>query len=100
MDSAKGPETISYMGHSSVSYTLGNGGLAGMIWMYLVAIVGFGAAIASMAEMASMAPTSGGKIQSWILGSRTPLMAIFRSISLGVRVRTEIFTEDTQLYHG
>ena len=39
---------------SSASYILPNGGPAGLIWMYVVSIFGFGAAILSMAEMASM----------------------------------------------
>lgn len=36
-----------------------------MIWMYLVTLVGFGCAIFCMAEMASMAPTSGGQVRSF-----------------------------------
>lgn len=47
---------------SSASYVLPNGGLPAMIWMYLVTLVGFGCAIFCMAEMASMAPTSGGQV--------------------------------------
>ncbi len=43
----------------TASYILPNGGLAGMVWMYVVCVVGFGFSILSMAEMASMAPTSG-----------------------------------------
>lgn len=39
---------------STASYTLPNGGLAGMVWMYLVSLFGFSFAILSMAEMASM----------------------------------------------
>jgi len=39
---------------SSASYILPNGGPAALIWMYLVSWFGFGAAILSMAEMASM----------------------------------------------
>lgn len=42
-----------------------NGGTAGLIWMYLVAWVGFLAVNISMAEMASMAPTSGGQYH-WV----------------------------------
>jgi choline transport protein len=42
-----------------------NGGTAGMIWMYLVAWIGFLAVNTSMAEMASMAPTSGGQYH-WV----------------------------------
>lgn len=45
---------------NSASYVIINGGLAGMVWMYIVTFFGFGAAILAMAEMASMAPTSGG----------------------------------------
>lgn len=48
---------------SSASYVLPNGGLPAMIWMYLVTLVGFGCAIFCMAEMASMAPTSGGQVR-------------------------------------
>ena len=40
--------------HSTASYILPNGGLAGMVWMYLVSLFGFSFAILSMAEMSSM----------------------------------------------
>lgn len=40
-----------------------------MIWMYLVTLVGFGCAIFCMAEMASMAPTSGGQVRDLFLYS-------------------------------
>jgi len=50
---------------NSASYVLINGGLAGMVWMYMVTFFGFGAAILAMAEMASMAPTSGGQYH-WV----------------------------------
>ncbi|CAK4030818.1 Choline transport [Lecanosticta acicola] len=49
----------------SVSYILPNGGLPAMIYVYLVTLFGFGCAIFSMAEMASMAPTSGGQYH-WV----------------------------------
>lgn len=52
---------------SSASYVLPNGGLPAMIWMYLVTLVGFGCAIFCMAEMASMAPTSGGQVSLFFL---------------------------------
>ncbi|OCT47673.1 putative amino-acid permease PB24D3.02c [Cladophialophora carrionii] len=42
-----------------------NGGTAGMIWLFLVAWIGFLAVNTSMAEMASMAPTSGGQYH-WV----------------------------------
>ncbi|EXJ73243.1 uncharacterized protein A1O5_03003 [Cladophialophora psammophila CBS 110553] len=42
-----------------------NGGTAGMIWLYLVAWIGFLAVNTSMAEMGSMAPTSGGQYH-WV----------------------------------
>ncbi|ORY11433.1 amino acid/polyamine transporter I [Clohesyomyces aquaticus] len=42
-----------------------NGGTGGLIWMYLGSFVGFFAAIVSMAEMASMAPTTGGQYH-WV----------------------------------
>lgn len=36
------------------TFGLINGGLAGLVWMYLVTFVGFLCVIGSMAEMASM----------------------------------------------
>ncbi|KAK8059088.1 hypothetical protein PG996_009018 [Apiospora saccharicola] len=50
---------------SVASIGLQNGGTAGMIWMYLVCWAGFGFVNVSMAEMASMAPTTGGQYH-WI----------------------------------
>ncbi|KAH8811165.1 amino acid/polyamine transporter I [Xylogone sp. PMI_703] len=47
------------------TFGLINGGLAGLIWTYLGTFVCFLAVIASMAEMASMAPTSGGQYH-WV----------------------------------
>ncbi|RMZ85559.1 hypothetical protein DV737_g597, partial [Chaetothyriales sp. CBS 132003] len=42
-----------------------NGGTAGLIWMFLVSWLGFICVNTSMAEMASMAPTSGGQYH-WV----------------------------------
>ncbi|KAK8127243.1 amino acid transporter [Apiospora sp. TS-2023a] len=44
---------------------LTNGGTAGYIWMYLVSWIGFIFVNLSMAEMASMAPTTGGQYH-WV----------------------------------
>lgn len=38
-----------------------DGGLAGLIWSYVWTFLGFSFVMASLAEMASMAPTSGGQ---------------------------------------
>ncbi|KAF1837627.1 amino acid transporter [Decorospora gaudefroyi] len=46
-------------------FALGNGGTAGLIWGYLICMVGFGFVVMSLAEMASMAPTSGGQYH-WV----------------------------------
>ncbi|KKZ64246.1 hypothetical protein EMCG_09771 [[Emmonsia] crescens] len=40
---------------------LSNGGLAGSVYIYIGSFMGFFASVASMAEMASLAPTSGGQ---------------------------------------
>lgn len=39
---------------STAIFALSNGGTAGLIWGYLIVMVGFGFVIASLAEMASM----------------------------------------------
>lgn len=38
-----------------------NGGLAGLFWGYIWTFIGFFSIVMSLAEMASMAPTSGGQ---------------------------------------
>ena len=48
-----------------VAFGLGNGGSAGLIYMYIIVVVLFGITNISMAEMASMAPTAGGQYH-WI----------------------------------
>lgn len=49
----------------TVALALGNGGPSGLLYTYIASYVGFGLVIASMAEMASMAPTSGGQYH-WV----------------------------------
>lgn len=46
------------------AFSLSNGGAAGAIWLTFVVCWGMGMVMLSMAEMASMAPTSGGKAYS------------------------------------
>ncbi|KAF2850851.1 amino acid transporter [Plenodomus tracheiphilus IPT5] len=46
-------------------FALSNGGTAGLIWGYLIVMLGFGFVVASLAEMASMAPTAGGQYH-WV----------------------------------
>jgi amino acid transporter len=64
---------------STVAFGLGNGGPGGLIWTFLAAWVGLTFVGISMAEMASMAPTSGEWPTSNILdfnidvGSRRPV---------------------------
>jgi amino acid transporter len=47
---------------STAAIALTNGGYAGLIYTWLIAWLGFVAVYASMAEMASMAPTTGGEL--------------------------------------
>ncbi|KAJ5528271.1 hypothetical protein N7513_012430 [Penicillium frequentans] len=49
----------------SNSQGLQNGGLAGLFWSFIWTFIGFGFIIVSLAEMASMAPTSGGQYH-WV----------------------------------
>ncbi|KAK5125390.1 hypothetical protein LTR85_000499 [Meristemomyces frigidus] len=46
-------------------FSLANGGTAGAIWLTFVVCCGMGTCVLSMAEMASMAPTSGGQYH-WV----------------------------------
>ncbi|KAK8107543.1 amino acid transporter [Apiospora kogelbergensis] len=49
----------------TAAFGLGNGGTAGLVYMYILSFVGYIFVIASMAEMSSMAPTAGGQYH-WI----------------------------------
>lgn len=49
----------------TIALALGNGGPSGLLYTYLVAYAGFTLTVASLAEMASMAPTSGGQYH-WV----------------------------------
>ena len=48
------------------AFSLTNGGLAGTVWVYLATWICTFALAASLAEMASMAPTSGGQYRVFI----------------------------------
>lgn len=50
---------------SAAQYGLMNGGMAGVIWMTVGVLIGALCMIASIAEMASMAPTAGGQYH-WV----------------------------------
>ena len=45
---------------------LQNGGLAGLWWSFFWTFIGFGLIIVSLAEMASMAPTTGGQYRELV----------------------------------
>jgi choline transport protein len=51
--------------HRTAVFGLGNGGTAGLIYMYIIVVFFFALVNISMAEMASMAPTAGGQYH-WI----------------------------------
>ncbi|KAJ9634367.1 hypothetical protein H2199_009025 [Coniosporium tulheliwenetii] len=63
-------------------YGLIDGGLAGLFWSFLWTAIGFGFIIASLAEMASMAPTSGGQYH-WVSEFAPPQHQKFLSYIVG-----------------
>ncbi|KAF2855372.1 amino acid transporter [Plenodomus tracheiphilus IPT5] len=63
-------------------FALTNGGTAGLIWGYLIVMVGFGFVVASLAEMASMAPTAGGQYH-WVSEFAPPSCQKFLSYIIG-----------------
>ncbi|KAL8819984.1 MAG: hypothetical protein Q9223_001689 [Gallowayella weberi] len=71
-------ETVLY----TISYGLVNGGLAGLIWTFIVAAIGMGTVVLSLAEMASMAPTSGGQYH-WVSEFAPPSAQKFLSFLTG-----------------
>ena len=88
---------------------LADGGLAGLFWSYLWTLVGFALIAASLAEMSSMAPTSGGMyhVSMGVLnlclmgGWRVRGRAADRGLNLvGIRVRTSSVPEVHELHNG
>ncbi|EON64232.1 hypothetical protein W97_03463 [Coniosporium apollinis CBS 100218] len=63
-------------------YGMIDGGLAGLFWSYVWTAIGFGFVIASLAEMASMAPTSGGQYH-WVSEFAPPQYQKFLSYIVG-----------------
>ncbi|KAF2007964.1 GABA permease [Amniculicola lignicola CBS 123094] len=61
---------------------LRNGGLAGLFWTYIWTFVGFGFVEMSLAEMASMAPISGGQYH-WVSEFSPPKYQQFLSYMVG-----------------
>ncbi|KAJ5331410.1 hypothetical protein N7476_001193 [Penicillium atrosanguineum] len=61
---------------------LENGGLPGMFWGYIWTFIGFGFIIASISEMSSMAPTSGGQYH-WVSEFSSPRYQKFLSYITG-----------------
>lgn len=52
--------------NSAASYGLTNGGTGGVIWVTVGVILGALCMIASIGEMASMAPTAGGQCKQLV----------------------------------
>ncbi|KAI9803960.1 MAG: hypothetical protein M1833_000241 [Piccolia ochrophora] len=64
------------------TFGLIDGGFAGLIWVYLGTFCGFFAVVCSMAEMASIAPTSGGQYH-WVSEFAPRSMQRFLSYMVG-----------------
>ncbi|KAJ5895013.1 hypothetical protein N7495_006704 [Penicillium taxi] len=64
------------------NYGLTDGGRAGMIYVYIASFVGFFAAVISMAEIASIAPTSAGQYH-WVSEFAAPKWQRFLSYLTG-----------------
>jgi choline transport protein len=70
------------MGNSVFVYGLSNGGPAGLIYGFIFCWVGYFCVIASMAELASIYPTSGGQYH-WTFMLAPPSIAKFLSYLMG-----------------
>ncbi|EXJ73826.1 uncharacterized protein A1O5_03588 [Cladophialophora psammophila CBS 110553] len=66
----------------TAGFALGNGGTAGIVYMYIACAIGMSLNIVSMAEMASMAPTAGGQYH-WVSEFAPPRAQKFISYFIG-----------------
>jgi choline transport protein len=64
-------------------FSLPNGGPAGAIWMYFITAFCFYFVMLSLAEMTSMAPTSGGQYH-WVSEFASPKHQKFLSFLVGL----------------
>ncbi|KAL1583925.1 hypothetical protein WHR41_07354 [Cladosporium halotolerans] len=67
---------------TTISTIVTNGGTAGVIWAFLIVFVGFSFVYLSIAEMTSMAPTSGGQYH-WVSEFSPPSCQRFLSYIVG-----------------
>lgn len=67
-------------------YGLINGGRAGMVYVYIGTFIGFFASVASLAEIASRAPTAGGQ-HHWVSEYAPPSCQRFLSYITGMAVQ-------------
>lgn len=74
--------TVDWTVFRSNDQGLENGGLPGMFWSFIWTFIGFGFIIASLSEMASMAPTSGGQYH-WVSEFSSPRHQKFLSYITG-----------------
>ena len=66
----------------SVAGGLINGGFGGLVWEYIFTAFAFGSVVITMAEMTSMAPTSGGQYH-WISEFSPPRYQKYLSYAAG-----------------
>lgn len=57
----------------SLSVGFSNGGFAGLFWCFITTVLSYSTVVASLAEMASMAPTAGGSSRPKCLVYGRPL---------------------------
>ena len=75
----------------SVGFT--NGGFGGLFWCFITTVTCYATIVASLAEMESMAPTSGGQYH-WVSGTLWQ-ESIPSPLLTSRRVRTSAISEDT-----
>ncbi|KAM5443436.1 hypothetical protein MferCBS31731_001757 [Microsporum ferrugineum] len=68
--------------NSTSTLALVNGGKAGMVYMYIATFIGFFCSVVSMAEIASISPTSGGQYH-WVSEFASPKYQKFLSYITG-----------------
>ncbi len=71
----------------SLSIGFSNGGFAGLFWCFIVTVICYSSIVASLAEMESMAPTSGGQYH-WVSGMRSARLRRMREVLTMDRVCT------------
>ncbi|TGO17175.1 hypothetical protein BTUL_0020g00620 [Botrytis tulipae] len=89
-----------FKNYRSLSVGLINGGFAGLFWVFIGTVICYSSIVASLAEMESMAPTSGGWMSSlgWIASLASSVFVLATLVEAIIDIRNADFSFSSWQY--